>query len=179
MMKQNLFIILACTLFIVSCKQEQVIKFEDDQGNYTWSDKNVFASTDIDNPFRGFSQEDEQSLNKQFAEFIFDAADREDVVFEDIDGNKLSKDQVKEALELTRTIKVEDPENQEEFILEQTTYTISAEDIVQVMSVEEWFFDKENFKLKKQVSKIAPVVYVLDSDGDVRGMKLLFWMRLN
>lgn len=43
---------------------------------------------------------------------------------------------------------------------------------------ESWEIDKISMKIKKQLEKIAPVVYVFDNEGDLKGKMMLFWIKM-
>ena len=51
-----------------------------------------------------------------------------------------------------------------------------SEDIVQYRIKEDWFFDKERSVMDVRIIAICPVVYQKDADGNITGMKELFWL---
>ncbi len=51
-----------------------------------------------------------------------------------------------------------------------------SQDIVQYRMKEDWFFDKERSVLDVRIIGLAPVVYDKDDQGQVTGMKELFWL---
>ncbi|UKN03269.1 gliding motility protein GldN [Paracrocinitomix mangrovi] len=51
-----------------------------------------------------------------------------------------------------------------------------SEDIVQYHIKEDWFFDKERSIVEPRIIGIAPCVYEKDPDGNIIGMKELFWV---
>ena len=53
---------------------------------------------------------------------------------------------------------------------------INSEDIVQYRIKEDWFFDNERSVLDVRIIGIAPVVYQKDADGNITGLKELFWL---
>ena len=57
---------------------------------------------------------------------------------------------------------------------EFTWYT--GEDIIQYRIKEDWFFDNERSVLDVRIIGICPVVYELDNDNNVVGLKELFWI---
>jgi DNA gyrase/topoisomerase IV subunit B len=172
---RNLLITLFA-LFLFGCSGEQVSNEEDFA--YTWKDEQSFSFTDIDNPMQGFSQEDEESLNKKFSTFIFEAIDREDVQFLNSDNQNITSKEVRALLTEIRNLTIEDPEFPGSTTVESSEYKLTADDIVQVVCKEDWLFNEKSFSIKKRVTHIGPVVYVYDSDGDVRGKKILFWIKL-
>ncbi len=56
-----------------------------------------------------------------------------------------------------------------------TTWLVSK-DIIQYRIKEDWFFDKERSVLDVRIIAIAPVVYAKDDQGQITGMKELFWL---
>ena len=56
---------------------------------------------------------------------------------------------------------------------------IKAENISTIRTRESWNFDKENFKLQKQVTRIDLFTPKLDEDGEYLGDKALFYVKLN
>jgi len=56
-----------------------------------------------------------------------------------------------------------------------TTWFMSK-DIVQYRLKEDWFFDKERSVLDTRILGICPVVYNLDDNGQIIGMRELFWL---
>ena len=49
-------------------------------------------------------------------------------------------------------------------------------DVIQYRVKEDWFFDKERSVLDVRILAIAPVVYSKDEQGQIQGMKELFWL---
>jgi gliding motility associated protien GldN len=56
-----------------------------------------------------------------------------------------------------------------------TTWFMS-QDIVQYRMKEDWFFDKERSVLDVRIIAIAPVVYSKNVNGQIEGMRELFWL---
>jgi len=56
-----------------------------------------------------------------------------------------------------------------------TTWILSK-DIIQYRLKEDWFFDKERSILDVRIIAIAPVVYSKDDEGQIQGMRELFWL---
>lgn len=52
----------------------------------------------------------------------------------------------------------------------------TAEDIVQYRVKEDWFFDNERSVLDVRIIGICPVVYAKDANGNITGLKELFWL---
>lgn len=53
---------------------------------------------------------------------------------------------------------------------------ITSKDIVQYRLKEDWFFDKERSVLDVRILGIAPVVYNKDDQGNISGLRELFWL---
>lgn len=56
-----------------------------------------------------------------------------------------------------------------------TTWILSK-DVVQYRLKEDWFFDKERSVLDVRIIAIAPVVYSMDDEKQITGMRELFWL---
>jgi len=56
-----------------------------------------------------------------------------------------------------------------------TTWFISS-DILQYKLKEDWFFNKETSKMDRRVIGMAPVIYQRDANGNINGMRELFWL---
>lgn len=56
-----------------------------------------------------------------------------------------------------------------------TTWFMSN-DIVQYRIKEDWFFDKERSVLDTRILGICPVIYNMDDNGQIIGMRELFWL---
>ena len=52
----------------------------------------------------------------------------------------------------------------------------NAEDVIQYRIKEDWFFDNERSVLDVRIIGICPVVYQKDPDGNIIGLKELFWL---
>ncbi len=53
---------------------------------------------------------------------------------------------------------------------------LSGEDIVQYRIKEDWFFDNERSVLDVRIIGLCPVVYERDDNGNITGLKELFWL---
>jgi len=56
------------------------------------------------------------------------------------------------------------------------TSWLVSQDIIQYHLKEDWFFDKERSVLDVRIIAIAPVIYDIDADKQITGMKELFWL---
>lgn len=75
----------------------------------------------------------------------------------------------------TISVLVEDPETFE--LVETNTYQeIASVDVVKYHIKEDWFFDRERSIMDVRIMGIAPLVSVLDENGQFKGLKSLFWI---
>jgi gliding motility associated protien GldN len=58
----------------------------------------------------------------------------------------------------------------------QTKIAVESVDIVKYVVKEDWFFDKQRSVMERRIIGIAPVMYSLDANGEIRGFKTLFWL---
>jgi len=56
---------------------------------------------------------------------------------------------------------------------------INANDLVHVRMKEQWTFDPVQFNIEKKVKSIALFTNYISSEGEVRGMKPLFYVKIN
>jgi hypothetical protein len=175
-------LIIICCIILSACngtEQRPELTFrEHGQLNYSHKDEQVLSFTDINNPIQGYSSEDQESLDIIFAEMIMSALDAGSHEFTDLEGNVITSDQAKAALKQT-SFEAEPGDGQEDATHRSVERTVTAKDIVQVVTKENWYINEGNFSIQKIITHIAPVVYTFDTDGDVRGKKILFWVKLN
>ncbi|MDQ3191637.1 MAG: hypothetical protein M3Q58_08590 [Bacteroidota bacterium] len=170
---KTIFLILLLPFLIIGCKNTK------NEVDYSWENKQILAYTDINNPLQGYSLGDKEALDTSFAAFIINSTGNSNINYTDTDGNKISAGQAKDLLIQKYMLLVPDPEQPELKIEEMQEIHVSPKDIVQVLCRENWMLNESDFKLSKNITHIAPVVYVYDHDGDVRGKKILFWMEMN
>jgi hypothetical protein len=94
------------------------------------------------------------------------------------DDKKMSLEDIEATLNRVIPAMKENPEKPGEFIETTDTIRIAKKDVVEIIMKESWEIDKASMKMKKQVEKIAPVVYVFDNDGDLKGKMMLFWIKM-
>ncbi|HET6243553.1 MAG: hypothetical protein H0V01_03870 [Bacteroidetes bacterium] len=162
-------------LCLTGCKNNET---EKEVLDYTWKSEQKLAYTDINNPLQGYSLGDKEALDTAFAAFILQSTGKTTINYSDAEGNKISPEQAKELLTQRYVLLVPDPEQPELKIEEMQEIHLAPNDIVQVLCRENWYLNEPDFKLSKKITHIAPVVYVYDHDGDVRGKKVLFWMEM-
>lgn len=56
---------------------------------------------------------------------------------------------------------------------------LKADDLVHVRTKEQWIFDPVGFVLQKKVRSIALFTNYISSDGEIRGMRPLFYVKIN
>ncbi len=75
----------------------------------------------------------------------------------------------------TISVLVEDPETFE--LVETNTYQeVSSVDVIKYHVKEDWFFDRERSIMDVRIMGIAPIVSVLDENGEFKGLKTIFWI---
>lgn len=94
-----------------------------------------------------------------------------------ITDTALTIDQVKSMMSKTDTNYVEDKLGI--MTAKPVIVTLAAEDISVIRVREKWYFDKEKFKLETQSSAMALFVNSYAEDGSLRGIKPLFYVKLN
>lgn len=69
------------------------------------------------------------------------------------------------------------PDGTPEFVYPaRDTFWVMSKDIVQFRLKEDWFFDKERSVLDVRILGICPVIYNKDDNGQILGMRELFWL---
>ncbi|MFK7905076.1 MAG: gliding motility protein GldN [Chitinophagales bacterium] len=125
-----------------------------------------------------------QKINQTFVEpkdpfvnVLMDiAAQKEDAyIFADEDfktpANVL---EVKKSLGLTDTIMVIDPKTYQEYT-EIVTNEFNWQSVETFRFKEDWIFDENTSRMHVRILGIAPVMDVVDEDGNLRGQRTLFW----
>jgi hypothetical protein len=151
---------------------------EHGEPKFSHKDEQVLSFTDVNNPIQGYSSEDKESLDLAFAEMILKSFDLENIEYSDMEGNIITKEEAKSLLKFS-LFEAEQSDEHEESSLRSVEKNISANDIVQIVTRENWYLNEENFSVQKMITHVAPVIYTFDTDGDVRGKKMLFWVKLN
>lgn len=176
---RNIYILLISFVLIqMSCKENKSNNEQFNDPAYSLKDEQIYSYTDVNNPMQGFSIGDKEALDSAFAAFILNATGNKNIGYTDAEGRELSADQAKGLLTQTRVILKQDPNDPAIMMEEKQEIKLKPEDIAQVLCSENWYLDEKEFKLIKKVSHIAPVIYVYDHEGDVRGKKILYWMKV-
>jgi len=81
---------------------------------------------------------------------------------------------VKKSLGLTDTIMVIDPKTYQEYT-EIVTNEFNWQSVETFRFKEDWIFDENTSRMHVRILGIAPVMNVVDEDGNLRGQRTLFW----
>jgi hypothetical protein len=143
-----------------------------------WSDKGIYSSAEVNIPDDEYS-DPENSVDNALAEFILnELTKRNDVEFSDGE-NLLTSQEVRELLYSVVDRIVEDPDAPGNFIEVTDTMRIEPHNIIEILTQEDWAFDRERMTLVKKVNKLAPIAFTYDVAGNRRGKRILFWVKLN
>lgn len=114
-----------------------------------------------------------------FFKILAEAASNGDLPVYTTDDDKfthrMSTDDVLAKLSETDTVVTFDPETYEEKI-EIVRNDINFADVKRYRVKEVWFFDKETSTLQVRILGIAPMIDVIDNDGNFRYESPLFWV---
>jgi hypothetical protein len=179
MRKLNVLILGSVIIGLISCSD---LKKENKSNlNASFSDAQVYSSSNV--AYEEEESEIDYNLKKEFLDLVFDQLmQRKDVAFYDsnsMEEKKLSAEDVEEKLRTIVLVHKEDPKSPGEFIQEMDTVLVKKEDIIAVLTREEWAFDKDKLQLSKKVNYLGPVIRTYDEQGYVRGKMILFWIKLN
>lgn len=98
-------------------------------------------------------------------------------VFDDEFTHEMTMDEVSKLLvSWDSTHQVEDVNNPGQYITAPLKSEIKAGNICQYWIKEDWFFDKERSVMEARIIGICPLVQKLSEDGEVIGLKPLFWI---
>lgn len=165
-MKKIFSLSIAFAIILLSCKQENSstgneTNISTDQVKHnSWAEQ-IEANTSLVKP-EGWAEEDWKAVNKnvdhqQIFNTIADAVSSgQQKAYDFFTDSAFTVDEAKARLE-----------------------NIKAENISSIRTRESWNFDKEKFKLEKQVTRIYLFTQKLDENGDYLGDKALFYVKLN
>lgn len=88
---------------------------------------------------------------------------------------RLSKTEAKAAFVEEVEIEIEDPDDPDATIKKTVPEQIDGARVKSYRIKEEWFFDRQRSVMDVRIVGIAPIVDVLDVDGNFKGRKMLFW----
>lgn len=173
-----IFMLLLC----FSCKHENNDKnSQDSVKGELWAEQ-VESSASLTKP-EGWSDEDWKTVakgidqEKIFNTVVESVLNGKQQAFDYITDSPISSDKVKSILTTTDTSLIDHGDG----TIEQkaTTTTINAKDISTVKFREKWYFDKEKFMLQSQITSIALFTNAYSEAGEIRGIKALFYVKLN
>lgn len=114
-----------------------------------------------------------------FFKILSDAATKGDLPVYGVEDDKftkrLSTDDVLSMMSKTDTVVTFDPETYEEKV-QIVRNEINWENVKRYRLKEVWFFDKETSTLQVRILGIAPMIDVLDDQGNFRFEKIMFWV---
>jgi hypothetical protein len=170
------------SILLTSCSNEQVNNEQAEKNNFQEVDQTVWASSQLNYDNDDEIEYSETHIDTAFVNYILnELVMRDDIQLVDDyhTNNPVSMDEASILLSKIRTIHVEDVNNPGNFIETIDTVKITHHDVVEILSHEKWYFDKETVSMKKEVSYISPIVKTFDKDGAVRGKRIPFWIKLN
>jgi gliding motility associated protien GldN len=95
------------------------------------------------------------------------------------DGDQFKKplltQELQDILERADTSMTMDPDT-EEMIEVIQTLTVNSEDVMYYSIKEDWIFDKQRSVVDIRIIGLAPVILDKGPDGEVRGVRTLFWL---
>jgi gliding motility associated protien GldN len=98
-------------------------------------------------------------------------------IFDDEFTSEMTKEEVgKMIVSWDSTHQVENVDNPGEMIMKPMKKELTAGNISQYWIKEDWFFDKQRSVMEVRIIGICPLVQKLSEDGDVIGLKPLFWI---
>ena len=98
-------------------------------------------------------------------------------IFDDEFTREMTKEEVATLLiSWDSTHQSEDINNPGQFITTPLKKEIKASDICRYWIKEDWFFDKQRSVMEARIIGICPLVNKLSEDGEVLGIKPLFWI---
>lgn len=104
---------------------------------------------------------------KAYANPLFDDEFTREMTQEEVAGLLVSWDS---------THQVEDVSNPGQFVTTPIKSEIKAENICRYWIKEDWFFDKERSVMEARIIGICPLIQKTGDDGEVLGLKPLFWI---
>ena len=112
-----------------------------------------------------------------FIKILLDVAQKHEdaYIFSDEDFTVQTKmSEVQQTLGSIDTIRVIDPETYEETI-EVVTNEFNWEAVQSYRLKEDWVFDEESSRMIVRILGIAPIMDVIDDNGNYRGQRAMFW----
>lgn len=178
-MKINCLILFILCVSIFSCKEAPAPEKETQR----WMDE--MTATTVFEQQEGIVKEwtaKQKNEKEKLIQALIDAAESGSLkayaVFQAKDS-ALSIDQVNKILHFTDTLMVEDVNHLGTFRPTAVNGEIHPADISQLIFDEKWLFDKRTLNFEKKVIGITLCTTSWDENGEVRGAKPLFYVKLN
>lgn len=169
-MKKILFPAIA--LLLTACNQQEL----KEEFSADLVENSVYSSILLNDSIEPF---EDGEADIALVDWIFDEAIKNpSAEIYDTEDKKLSLEDIEATLNKIIPVMKENPEKPGDFIEASDTIKINKKDVVEIIMKESWQIDKSAMRMKKQVEKIAPVVYMYDSEGALIGKMMLFWIKL-
>jgi hypothetical protein len=161
---------------MIACQEP--VQTNSQQNEITWHGKEILSSAHVDHEA---GEQDQSTSNKELVEMIFnELIYQENVEITDWDGEPMTLEHLKSnVLTQVRKIQVEDPNSPGSFVEVVDTMTVEIRDVIEILTLEEWDFNRTKMSLQKRINRMGVVVNSIDNDGTIRGKKLLFYLKLN
>lgn len=169
-MKRLIFMISATALFACNnCEPKEEFKTD-------LEEKSVYSEISINDKEDPFV---DGQADPSLIDWIFDEVlQKEKAEIYDTDGSKLDKSGIDNIMNRIVRKATEDPEKPGSFIESVDTIKWTKNDVTTLIMKESWEIDKSTMKMKKHVEKIAPIVYLYDDNGNLKGRIMLFWIKM-
>ena len=181
------FILTGFLYLVISCSNEKRqseetgVSSADTAGKELWAER-IESSASLTIP-EGWTEEDWKSVTEGIdQEKIFNTVfesvlSGKQQAYDYISDSPITADQVKKMMITTGNRLISGPDSTQ--VSEEYADTITAKDLSTVKCREKWYFDKEKFALKSEISSIALFTNVYSETGDLKGIKALFYVKLN
>ena len=174
---KKIFVFIAITSLLHSCKQENG-NSNTDKGEL-WAEQ-VESATSLIKP-EGWTDEDWKSVAKGINRDKICNTIVESV----LSGKQQAYDYITDAPIPTEQVywlinKVDSAQQEDPATHKMKTWAVKTTvNPTTVKCREKWYFDKEKFTMKSEISTIALFTNVYSEEGDLRGVKALFYVKLN
>jgi hypothetical protein len=175
-MKKSIISVFALAILFSSCQNEQV---KQDEKTFDWLDEVTYASSQVFNPNEEYD-DDDFMVNNEFAEWILnEAINNPNVIILDPGSREvISREDALNFIHTVGLVYAEDPANPGNYLETMDTIKVQASDIIEILSSEEWNLNKKDFSFRKNVNMLGPVVKTYDEEGNERGKRILFWLKM-
>ncbi len=161
---------------MISCQEPEQAKSQ--QEEIAWQGKEIMSASAV---VYEADEYNEPTANKDLVNLIFDELIyQEGVKITDWDGTPLTLKYLEDnVLSSVRNIHVEVPDEPGSFTEVNDTLRIESRDVIEILTIEEWDFNRSKMSLQKRINKLGVVVNSFDMDGNKKGKRLLFYIELN